>query len=60
MCVCSDAATGYILSFSIYTGKEPNVTPNGLAYDVVMRSATILGAEVISELFFFNRVIILH
>ena len=37
--VCSDAATGNILSFSIYTGKDPNVSisPNGLAYDVVMR-----------------------
>ena len=37
--VCSDVATGYILSFSIYTGKDPNVSilPNGLAYDVVMR-----------------------
>ena len=37
--VCSDAATGYILSFSIYTGKDPNVSisPNGLAYDDVMR-----------------------
>ena len=39
MWVCSDAATGYILSFSIYTGKDPNVSisPNELAYDVVMR-----------------------
>ena len=39
MWVWSDAATGYILSFSIYTGKDPNVSisPNGLAYDVVMR-----------------------
>ena len=37
--LCSDAATGYILSFSIYTGKDPNVSisPNGLSYDVVMR-----------------------
>ncbi len=34
-----DAATGYIFSFSIYTGKDPNVSisPNGLADDVVMR-----------------------
>ena len=39
MWVCSDAATGYILSFSIYTGKDPNVSIllNGLAYDVVIR-----------------------
>ena len=39
MWVCSDAATWYILSFSIYTGKDPNlsISPNGLAYDVVMR-----------------------
>ena len=37
--VCSDAATGYVLSFSIYTGKDLNVSilPNGLVYDVVMR-----------------------
>ena len=37
--MCSDAATGYILSFSIYTGKDPNVSisPNGLGYDVVIR-----------------------
>ena len=37
--MCSDAATGYILSFSIYTGKDPNVSIslNGLAYDVVMK-----------------------
>ena len=34
--VCSDAATGYILRFSIYTGKDPNVSIslNGFAYDV--------------------------
>ena len=38
MWVYSDAATGYILSFSIY-GKDPNVSIslNGLADDVVMR-----------------------
>ena len=37
--VFSDAATGYILSFSIYTGNDPNmsISPNGLADDVVMR-----------------------
>ena len=36
--MCSDAATGYIHSFSIY-GKDPNMSlsPNGLAYDIVMR-----------------------
>ena len=37
--VCSDAATGYILSFRIYTSKDPNViiSLNELASDVVMR-----------------------
>ena len=39
MWVFSGAATGYILCFSIYTGKDPNVSIslNGLADDVVMR-----------------------
>ena len=36
MWVWSDAATGYILRFSIYTGKDTNVSIslNGFAYDV--------------------------
>ena len=35
--VWSDAVTGCILSFSIYTGKDPNVSisPNGFAYNVM-------------------------
>lgn len=36
--VYSDAVTGYIHSFAVYTGKDPGVplSSSGLAYDVVM------------------------
>ena len=35
--VCSDAVTGYICSFSVYTGKDPSkpTHPKGLAHEVV-------------------------
>lgn len=34
--VCAEANTGYVYRFEIYTGKS-ELSPNGLAYDVVMR-----------------------
>lgn len=42
--VCSDAVTGYICSFSVYTGKDPTkpAHPKGLAHEHYLHKGYIV------------------